>query len=255
MRINHSRLFFALLFVFIFISTAAFAEESDGGKLRLGIGVAGMSSEYKKTDADILPIPVVTYEGERFFLRGFTGGMHIFKNSMHELSLNVSYLPQHYKARNSDDWAMRRLKNRHSTMLAGAGYSLKTEWGTGSIAFSGDVLDNSNGFLADASYSYPLAIGPVTLTPSGGVLWTSSQHNDYYYGVSGGESRKSGLKKYKADSGFSPYVGLGARYSFAEDWSVFLNGKAVFLSKEITDSPMVDDHVKYMFSTGVSYAF
>lgn len=203
----------------------------------------------------MLPLPFIHYEGERFFLRGLTGGIHVFKNDTHELSVNLSYMPQQYDAGRSDSWEMRQLDNRYSTLLAGASYSLKTQWGIGKIGFGADILDNSNGFIIDASYTYPFALGPVTLMPIGGVLCTSSQHNDYYYGVSNKESRKSGLKSYEADSGFSSYVGFDTKIDLSENWHIFMNTRATLLSDEITDSPMVDEDVKYSFDAGITYRF
>ena len=91
--------------------------------------------------------------------------------------------------------------------------------------------------------------------PIGGALCTSSQHNDYYYGVSDKEARKSGLKSYDADSGVSPYVGIDVKVDLSENWNIFMNTRATFLSDEITDSPMVDEDVKYSFGAGITYRF
>lgn len=50
-------------------------------------------------------------------------------------------MPQQYDASRSDSWEMRQLDNRYSTLLAGASYSLKTQWGIGKIGFGADILD------------------------------------------------------------------------------------------------------------------
>lgn len=221
----------------------------------IGVGVGFMSSEYKKTDGVVLPIPAINYESERFYVRGLTGGFNLYKDETHELSLTLSYLPQYFKASRSDSWRMRQLDDRHSTALAGAAYMLKTQYGTAKIAVGGDILDHGGGFVGDVSYSYPFHMGAVTVAPIGGLTWSSKDYNDYYYGVSGKESRKSGLKKYAPDDAFSPFVGVDSRLKMAENWDVFMNMRAVFLSDEIADSPMVDDKVKWVLSTGVSYRF
>jgi hypothetical protein len=63
--------------------------------------------------------------------------------------------------------------------------------------------------------------GGLTLTPGIGVQYSSENYNDYYYGVSKNESRRSGLKTYGADDGWDPYLELTASYNFLGDWSVW----------------------------------
>lgn len=223
--------------------------------LTIGLGVGISTSEYRQMDATVLPLPFINYEGERFFLRGFTGGLHLFKNDMHEVSLTVSYLPQSYDASESGSRAMRRLDDRYSTMLAGAGYALTTRWGTARLSASGDVLGTSDGIIVDGSYAYPLTFGRVNLTPSLGVTWTSEHYNDYYYGISGKESRKSGYGTYDPDSGFSPYAGVNAKVDIGYGFGLMMNGKAKYLSDEIRDSPMVTRDMTLSFGAGLTYSF
>lgn len=223
--------------------------------LTIGAGVAGATSEYKGVDDTVRPFPLINIESRYFYLRNMTAGFNVFKDDMHEFSVTLGWLPQEYKAKNSDNWSMRQLDNRHSTALAGLAYSLTTEYGIAAASIQGDILGKSDGFIGDVSYAYPVEAGALTVVPSAGVLWTSEDHNDYYYGVSGKESRESGLSKYSADGGFSPYLGLDASFALTEQWELFVNGKATFLSEEIKDSPMVNEDVKYTFGAGIGYSF
>ncbi len=70
------------------------------------------------------------------------------------------------------------------------------------------TLDNSNGFIWDLAWLYRYTNGALTLTPGIGVQYNSENYNDYYYGVSKNESRRSGLKSYSADDGWNPYLEL-----------------------------------------------
>ena len=47
------------------------------GELTLGAGGSVSSSPYKGYGPDWLPFPMITYEGERFFIRGYTAGVKI----------------------------------------------------------------------------------------------------------------------------------------------------------------------------------
>jgi outer membrane protein len=236
----------------------ALAMAEDGQEkynLGLGVGVGVSSSEYKEESDSVTPIPILKYEGEHFFVRGLTAGVHLYKDDYNELSLTVSYLSQSFDASESDSHAMQQLENRYSTMLAGAAYNLKMDWGVAGLSLSADVLGTSNGFIADASYAYPFEISFLKVKPSVGVEWTNENYNDYYYGVSASESHSSGLLEYNAESGISPYLGLQLKIGLTEGFGLTLGAKAKWLSDEITNSPMVDQDMKFSFGAGIVYSF
>ena len=95
----------------------------------------------------------------------------------------------------------------------------------------------------------------MTLTPGIGVQYSSENYNDYYYGVSKAESRRSGLNSYSADDGWDPYLELTASYNFLGDWNVYGTGRYTRLSDEVKESPMVDKSWSGIFSVGVTYKF
>lgn len=220
-----------------------------------GLGGSVTTSEYKDVYAAGATLPLLGYEGDRFYLRGVSGGLHLFKNDMHEINVQLSYLPQRYLASWSSDHAMKQLDNRYSSMLAGLNYRLMSPYGILQATVSADVLGYSNGFIAQASYSYPVILGRLTLAPTVGVKWTSCEYNDYYYGIDSDESRASGLSEYKPDSTLSPNAGLTARLDLSENWSVFANGNLEFLNQEIYDSPMVENATKLSVGAGLLYKF
>ncbi len=221
----------------------------------LGLGGSVTTSEYKDVYAAGATLPLLGYEGERFYLRGISGGLHLFRNDMHEINVQLSYLPQRYLASWSTDHGMKQLDDRYSSMLAGLDYRLRSPYGILQATVSADVLGYSNGFIAQASYSYPLRLGLVTLMPSVGLKWTSCEYNDYYYGIDSDEARASGLSEYRPDSALSPNAGLAARIALGENWSVFANGSLEFLNQEIYDSPMVENSVKLSVGAGLLYRF
>ena len=220
-----------------------------------GLGGTFTSSEYKGVESLGSALPLVGYEGKWLYLRGLSGGLHIFKNEYHEINVQASYLPQSFYAGWSDDSRMKRLDDRWSSVTAGLNYRLTTAYGVGSVSIAGDVLGYSNGIIAEASYAYPIRLEMLTITPMLGVQWTDTNYNNYYYGVSFGESRLSGVRAYEPESAFSPNGGLTARLLLSENWSVFVNGKATLLGAEIQDSPIVEDNIKYSLSGGFLYSF
>jgi len=150
---------------------------------------------------------------------------------------------------------VKRLDKRHGTAMAGLAYSHNEDWGTIRTAVLGDVLDNSNGIIADATYLYTFKQDNWSLVPGVGVTWNSANQNKYYYGIDSNESRRSGLDSYKPSGGFDPYVELSARYDINHDWQAFFTGRYIRLSSEVKDSPMVNKSYTGVLWTGVTYTF
>ena len=209
----------------------------------------------QKHDDTFLPLPIISYEGERFYVRGLSAGVHIWKNEMHEVSLGLSYSALSFDSSKTDDRRLKKLEDRYSSIDADLQYNLRTDYGHAGIKVSRDILGNSDGFSAEAYYKYPFSIGQVYISPGAGVRWDSQEQIDYYYGVSSRESRRSGLDKYDPDGGFSPFLSLEADWCFTENWSVMAGGRVDFLSSEIKDSPMVDDDQIFSATIGIKYTF
>ena len=221
----------------------------------LGAGVGVLNSPYKDYDRDVYPVPVITYEGDDFWFRGLGGGYYLWNDTADKLSIMAYYDPMHFKPGDSDDWRLKQLDKRKSTMMAGLSYVHNTPYGFLRTSLAGDTLDNSNGYIWDLGWLYRYTNGGLTLTPGIGVEYTSENYNDYYYGVSRRESNRSGLERYSADDGWNPYLELSASYKFATDWNVYGTGRYARLSDEIKDSPMVDKSWAGAFSVGVTYSF
>ena len=52
----------------------------------VGLGLVGSTSLYIGEDIDLMPVPLLSYEGDRFFLRGLYGGMKFYKNELFTLN-------------------------------------------------------------------------------------------------------------------------------------------------------------------------
>lgn len=252
------RVFLFFLLTLLLSSNATGAEtrwESMLAGFNVGLGGTVITNEYKDMHGDATILPLLGYEGEYVYLRGVAGGVHFFRNEWLELNAQLSYLPQHFYADDSDDWAIRRLDDRYSSLLGGFNGRLILPLGIIGATLSTDLLGYSNGILLDASYTYPLELGMLNLAPTVGFQWTDANYNRYYYGVDHDEASRSGLEYYNPESSFSPYAQFSARINFNEKWSAFASARALFLNREICDSPMVEGSEKYSFSLGAMYSF
>lgn len=133
----------------IVLALASFALAQDGRSdsnrwgFNLGIGGTFSTSEYRGVERLGTALPILGYEGQWLYLRGLSGGVHLFKNEYHEVNVQLSYLPQHFYASWSDSSAMKKLDDRYSSVMAGINYRLRTELGTDRWSISFVVPDHS----------------------------------------------------------------------------------------------------------------
>ncbi len=238
------------------LGTLSSAPHAESGRLSQGAGLMVGQTPYRDYDTQVMPIPIVDYQDENFFIRGASAGVYVLNTGSHRLDVNISYSPLSFDPSDSSDWGMKRLDKRRSTAMAGVGYRYNTaDWGNIRLGVNVDVLGRSDGVTADVSYHYPFQLDRLRIEPGIGVQWQSSDFNDYYFGVSKRESQRSGLASYNAGSGASPYVSVSAHYAFDENWKAFATGRVDRLSNAIQDSPMADRSYTTSFGAGVMYSF
>ncbi len=243
-----------VFFVFLCLCTAPLAQ----AQWMLGAGGAFTSSPYKDYDT-WTPMPIIAYDGEYIYLRGTQGGLQYKFNKSVAISAFLEYDFTNFYGYRSDDESLEHLENRYGSLLAGLGLRIKMPFG-GSVRanIATNVLDTHSGIVGTLEYEYTLRLQRLMLTPFVGVKLHSADYIDYYYGVDGNESARTGLKRYTVDSmSAEPYVGLRVAYAFSQNISAMLGGSVRLLSPLITDSPMVDNHkaVTYSVFGGILYRF
>ena len=225
------------------------------GTWSLGASALHATSPYKGADDKTLPLPIVNYDGDSVYLQGLSAGYYLWNDPQNQLSLTAQYSPFGFKPSSNDYGYMKHLDRRDGTVMAGLRYKYTSQWGIIRAAYLGDILDNSNGFTADLAYLYPFSRDQLTILPGIGANWDSSNQNDYYYGVSRSESRRSGLNAYEAGSGWSPYAELTAIYALNENWKASVMARYTRLSDAVKDSPMVDAKSATLVGVGMTYSF
>ncbi len=225
------------------------------GTWSLGASALHATTPYKGADDRTIPFPIVNYDGDSVYLQGLSAGYYLWKDPQNQLSLTAEYSPFGFKPSDNDYGYMKQLDKRRGTVMAGLRYKYTSDWGIVRAAYLGDILDNSDGFTADLAYLYPFTFDRLTLLPGIGANWASDNQNDYYYGVSGHESRRSGLNEYQADDGWSPYVELTAIYALNANWNASLMARYTRLNDEVKDSPMVNANSTTLIGVGMTYRF
>ena len=237
-------------------AVAAASFSAAAGDLSIGATTFLNFPAYKDADVQVYPLPLIKYEGDHFYVDGIEAGTFLFKNENQKVKLGLGWMPQYFDASKSDDAQINRLDDRKSTLAADFSYELEGKFGKVTLGITADLLGESDGYLVHGGYSYTWLINRTAVTPSVGFMWADSKFNDYYYGISATESRRSGLAAYKADSSISPVLGLNVAHRIDANWTVFGSTYMKFLSSEVKDSPMTEGKsAAWTVGAGVMYHF
>lgn len=227
-------------------SGSVLAQAAPGAKPRssLGLAVVAQKSPYAGYDTDVLPAPVINYEGKKFHFRGGSIGYTLFNNERTDVSVLAQPHVMRFKRKDTDDVQLRQLDNRNLSAMAGVAVRHTAPWGVLQGNVLAEVSGHGGGLAADAKYSYPIPTGRVVLIPGVGMNYASSSLNDYYFGVSVDEARRSGLAHYNAGSGVAPYLDVTALMPLGPHWTATASLRRTLLSGAVKDSPMtVGDHM------------
>lgn len=88
-------------------------------ELSIGAGAAYNESPYRGYNENTKAIPLISYEGDSFYVRQTTLGFILSQSEKNELSLTASWMPLEFDPADNDDYAMQQLDKRDSTAMAG----------------------------------------------------------------------------------------------------------------------------------------
>lgn len=251
MRLNSTSLSVAA--AALLMATAAQAENSPWS---VGIAAAYSPAVYKDTDSDRTVIPVIGYEGEHLFLRGFNAGYRLFpRGSEQNIIFRLAYDPRTLQPEDSDDAQIRQLDKRKSTVLGGVSYQLRTLAGVWEASFGGDVAGRHNGMYGELAWRMPFNFGNWGLTPSIGYSYNSSQLNNHLYGVSKAESDRTGLREFDAGWDGQYFIGASAYWQITQNIQVNGGIRYSNLDSKVSDSPVVGSSAATMGTVGIMYQF
>ncbi|WP_101927208.1 MULTISPECIES: MipA/OmpV family protein [Luteimonas] len=229
----------------------------------LGIAVAAADSPYVGEGTRVLPFPMFAYEGERVFLRGISGGVHLLDTGAFQLDALVSARLDGFDIDDLDAGGLaangldaRLLDDRDHGLDVGVGAAWSGSFGRVRVRALADVTDASGGQEVGVEYAYPVPAGAWMLVPSVGVEWMSDDLANYYFGTLDSEVAR-GVPRYDPGAAVVPSVGIAVTRPLGERWT-FLGGLDYkFLPDELADSPLLErgaDGIPAVFG-GVSYRF
>lgn len=262
-----SVLLFAVLCAVSAVATAqnggAARQSSQAPRWGLGIGAAVSDSVYAGEGTRVTPFPLVSYEGERFYWRGISGGVHLLRSGPFTLDATLS---ARFEGIDKDDFGRAELAARgiDRALLEdrddGADLGLAGGWrgaaGQLELGVKGDITSASKGYEASLKYGYPVQWGRTRITPNVGVSHLSKKLANYYYGTLPGEVAR-GVVDYRPGSATVPRIGIDVVRPFAERWVFIGNVSYKRLPGKLADSPLVEKDTDGVVSAfiGVSRGF
>lgn len=228
----------------------------------VGIGY-GVTTPIYHSDKNDYILPIVELEYDKFFLKGgstygLSFGYKVLEEDNYVLSLYGMPFGG-YDLKNSDmKSGYKGIDERDTHFMGGVEFvyypgiynlqtSLATEYGEEGGHFNFRV-------------SRPYHIGAkLTVIPSINYTYYDSDFVDYYFGIDANELNKpNGEKITNTFTGKRAHrfgVGLLGNYRFNEAISFMGFTGVTKLSKEIADSPIVDNDIIYILGTGIMYTF
>ncbi|MGO1068890.1 MipA/OmpV family protein [Lysobacter sp. CA199] len=212
----------------------------------VGLAAAIADSPYAGEGTRIMPIPMVSYQGERFSFRGLTANWRIWGNDSFELSalskfrfdgFKVDDLGKRELARNGIDY--RLIEDRDKGFDLGLAMKWNGRVGEIEAELLADATDTSGGQEINLQYGYPIQIGKGMLTPNIGVTWMSKDMANYYYGTLDKEVAR-GVVDYKPGAVTIPHAGVGYFRPIGEKWTVMGFLKYSRLPDAIQHSPFIE---------------
>lgn len=256
--------FLAVLTTLIAFSASADDSTSQQQTSRWGLGLGASASDnpYAGRGTRYTPFPLITYDSERLFFEGITGGVHLLDTSTLEIDLIVE---PNFDGIDADQFGARELAengidrdllaDRKDSADAGFDVSFEGRYGELKLQALADVLDASGGYEVSASYGYPIALGERwVITPNIGAKWQSADRADYYYGILDEEIAR-GVRNYRPGDVVIPEAGIDLRYGLSPRWMLLGNVKYRALPQELEDSPLLDSDRSIRLFIGVLRAF
>lgn len=230
------------------------------GSIGLGYGVTTPIYHNDKND---YILPIVDLEYDKFFIKGgstygLSLGYKLIEEDNYVLSLYGMPFGG-YEVKNSDmKSGYKGIDDRDTHLMGGVEltyypgvYNLQT-------SVSAEYGEEGGHFNLRVSRPYQLT-AKLTVVPSINYVYYDSNFVDYYFGIDSNEVGRAGGEKitstYSPEGAHRFGVGLLGNYRVNDTISLMGFTGVTKLSSDISDSPIVDNRVIYIFGTGIIYTF
>ncbi|MGI9330378.1 MAG: MipA/OmpV family protein [Gammaproteobacteria bacterium] len=199
------------------------------------------------------PVPIVFFEGEKFFFRLDTAGWKLLSTDAWEIAPILEFGDEGYDSSSSDTLA--GMNDRDPWVGAGGHIIFNPNAFGAKVAATGDITDESNGGRVVGEGFYDNQVGNFSLNTNAGVMWWSEGTSDYYYGVETSEAIL-GRPAYSAGTTTNFFLGGSAIYQRENSpWMLLGFVRHTWFDGDIDDSPITNDDKQFTVGAGIAYTF
>ncbi|OBT32531.1 MipA/OmpV family protein [Vibrio splendidus] len=246
-------------FKIVAISAALLASTATHAKISqwsLGVAASYSPAVYKDTPSNRAVIPMIGYEGEHFFMRGFSAGYRLLPaGSPQNIVFRAVYDSRTLKPGDSDNVDIQKLDERKASVLGGISYQVITLVGMFEATAGSDLGFRHNGIYAEAAWRLPIRRNGWAITPSIGYAYNSERLNNHLYGVSSAEAARTNLDEFDADWDGQYFIGLGGYLHVTPNIRVTGGVRYTNLEGDIENSPVLESGINMAANVGVAYVF
>jgi outer membrane scaffolding protein for murein synthesis (MipA/OmpV family) len=223
----------------------------------VGAAVVYKDKPYRGYDDDEKAafLPLVLFEGERFFVRGTSLGWKFVNTKPWEVAVTGEFWGDGYD--NDDANILDGMDNRDPSFAVGGHVTWKPQKFGLSVSAESEVTGNSDGTQVKGTAFYDNRVGNWFYRGSAGVIWNNEDYIDYYYGVQNDEvDLNLGRTAYEGDDETWVRLGLVLGYQRPESkWMFLVGGRYDIMGDEVDDSPITSDDKMFMGFAGFGYSF
>jgi MipA family protein len=221
------------------------------GRWGLGIGTRVEQSPYRGESGSADLYPILTYEGERVYLRGTRGGLRLIDKPSFQLEAIAQGRLTNYRGESGQ-----YLEGMFRTTALDAGLSaiVPTALGEFSLDVLGDISDTHHGYEVAGAWARNWDFGALRLRPTVILTAYSRDLADYYYGVQAAEARPD-RPAYSPGSSASVRAALYGSYRLTKNNYLIGSLGVTRYSGSIGDSPIVESATDFTAFAGYQYRF
>lgn len=224
----------------------------------IGIGY-GLSTDIYKGGDNSHVLPMFDFEYDNFFLKGATVngisfGYNLYQDDFYTLSLYVKPFGGYKIDADDMDSGYKSIDDRKYKVMGGAEFTVYTGFYDVEMSASFDYGKEGGNFVFGVNRPYYVN-SKLSIIPSVNFIYFTSDYVDYYFGVESHELGGKITRTYEGESAYAVGFNLAAAYRFTDSFSLLGFAGVERLSKEIKNSPIVDDNMFYFVGTGLIYTF
>ena len=237
-----------ILLISLFTSIEAFATREvtqvptviGNGNWSLGLGFRGGTFPYKGEDKVDDLLPLILYNGEKFFIDGSRLGFHLYQSDDWLIGAYAAY---RFSGYDDEDSIYLKGMERDDGVDGRFALTRLTPYGNLTVDLGHDVSSASEGWDASVRWGKTFDHGNYRIRPWIGLTYEDQKLTNYYFGV---ESYEATVDRaaYETGSAFEWHYGIDMTYRVGQHHYFGLNVQYTELDSTKIVSPIVaDSHV------------